>query len=395
MKIIQVGDYVCKVGESAQENWDLVDGAKKHHFFFHLTDFPSPYVVLECDKGEPNAHIQERCSEICVEHSKQRSAGKVKVDATPCGNVKVDRRDVTGECDYKNEGKVEVIVVQTKKKKGKGDGNDEQDEPERGKMAGERLGKNSTKEKGRDADAVKGAAGPKKLVEPAVAIGKHVTVRKSAGGWATVTFSDATVRSALLRETEEIAVRSGVTVKLQPQIDQKTKEEVPTELFVSWGRKAEERTPVSEAELLRCFDELARRSAMAVERAAPKRSSGDLVSVRKAAAGGCAVISFVEPCLRNKVLGFFGREAALESGIVIKLQPQVDPKSKEEVPTDAFAAWGRKVEEKTPVSEAELLRFFEGAAARVAAGEGPAAAAAPEGDLARQAMEGTSTLTGD
>lgn len=358
MKIVQIGEYVCKIGEGAQENWDLVGGAKKHHYFFHLTDFPSPYVVLECDRDGPNAHILERCAQVCVEHSKQKNAGKVKVDATPCGNVKVDKRDVVGECDYKNEGKVEIIVVQTTKKNAGA-----QDEEEKQASGYEKTEEGTRKAPSKGKAKAKSAGGKEKIAaEIAMAEGKHVAIRKNViGGWATVTFTDAAVRNALLRETTEIAIKSGVVVKLQAQVDQNTKEEVPTEIFASWGRKAEEKTPVSEAELLRCFDELASRYAAAVQRAAPVVATGMRVTVRKAAVGGCAVVSFIEPELRARVLETLGREITLESGIAGKLQAQVDPKTKAEVPTDVFVAWGRKVEEKTPVSEEELLRFFDNA----------------------------------
>merc|ERR1712129_65460 len=133
-----------------------------------------------------------------------------------------------------------------------------------------------------------------------------------------------------------------------------SKEEVPTELFVNWGRKVEERVPVTEAELLRCFEEIARQTSVAVAKAAPARAVSEQVSVRKAASGGVAVVAFQDPQLRNAVLAL-AQEVLLENGVVVKLQPQRDPKTKEEVPTELFAAWGRKVEQQTPVSETELL----------------------------------------
>eukprot|EP00930_Biecheleria_cincta_P017383 TRINITY_DN13838_c0_g2_i1.p1 TRINITY_DN13838_c0_g2~~TRINITY_DN13838_c0_g2_i1.p1 ORF type:complete len:367 (-),score=92.29 TRINITY_DN13838_c0_g2_i1:316-1416(-) len=347
MKTLQVGDFSLLVGETAQENWDLIDQARKLGWFFHLTDFPSPYVVLECGKVEPNAHIKLRCAEICVEHSKHKNAGKVKVDVTPVANVKVDKKDLVGECDYKNEGKVEILVVQTGKKAAAEAGDD-------GKSRGkgkERAGKGS---KGY-ADCSQEAANT-----PDTASGNHVSLLKSPNGFATVTFIDAGARNAVLREFGDsgIAIKSGVTVKLLPQIDQKTKEEVPTAIFASWGRKVEEKVPVSEAELLRCFEEIARRASVAVAKAAPSQANSERVSVRKAAAGGVAVLSFQDPQLRNAVLAL-GPEVSLESGVVVKLQPQRDPKTKEEVANDLFAAWGRKVEEKTPVSEIELLSCIE------------------------------------
>ncbi|CAK0910110.1 unnamed protein product [Prorocentrum cordatum] len=216
---------------------------------------------------------------------------KVKVDATPCGNVKIDKnRDELGECDYKNEGRVEVIIVHGGKKMGV------QDE-------GEEAGRGDSDPGSRGKDRKAAASADSQPAGAGAAAGGRVRVRKAAvGGWATISFQDADVRRALLREHEHIVVQSGVEVKLQPQIDQATKEEVPADIFASWGRKAEEKSPVAERELLRCFEALAAQAEAALARAAPSRAAGRRVQVRKAAVGGCAVVAFQDAALRAAVL---------------------------------------------------------------------------------------------
>lgn len=354
MKLLKVGDLVCKLGESAQENWDLVGASKKHHWFFHLTDFPSPYVVLECDRGDdPNVHIRTRCAEICLEHSKQKNNKNVKVDATPVGNVKIDRRDDVGECDYKNESKVEVIVVQGGKK------NEKAAEDCFGVEEGQQPSSNTHASGGKRSGGKRGDKTGPPVVLPSEAAGKHVTIRKPKIGWATLSFVEVAVRNAILREHEEVRLKSGVVAKMSPQVDHDTKEEVPADLFASWGRAAEERTALTAQDVLRVFDALATQAAEAIQRAAPARASGERLSVRKAARGGVAVISFQDAADRDAVLGRCTGEISTASGITVKIQPQVDPKTKVDVPTDIFAAWGRKVEETTPLSELELLQFFE------------------------------------
>lgn len=377
------------VGESAQENWDLLERAKKQGWFFHLTDFPSPYVVLESGKVEPNAHIKLRCAEICVEHSKYKNSGKVKVDVTPCGNVKLDKKDAIGECDYKNEGKVEILVVEGCRKTAPAasSGQEEQEEETGGNgnasraAAGKRVaGRSAAKGSGgRGVGYNGGATGS--AAEAAVVDGEHVSVRKSAaGGWATIVFRDAAVRAAVLRSSgAEVAVKGGVAVRLQPQVDPKTKVEVPTELFATWGRKVEEKTPVPSTELARCFDELAKRASSAVARAAPVCAEGAQISVRKAAAGGVAVVSFLDASVRDAVLALSEGQVRLSELVIAKLQPQMDPKTKEEVKTDLFMAWGRKVEEKTPVSETEILAAVEELAAATVSKGSSSIAATEEG----------------
>eukprot|EP00929_Paragymnodinium_shiwhaense_P004435 TRINITY_DN105380_c0_g1_i1.p1 TRINITY_DN105380_c0_g1~~TRINITY_DN105380_c0_g1_i1.p1 ORF type:complete len:389 (+),score=69.85 TRINITY_DN105380_c0_g1_i1:197-1363(+) len=354
MRTIQLGDYVCKIGENAKENWDLVDKAKKHHWFFHLTDFASPYVVLECDKDGPNAHVKENCAELCVQYSKHSKTRNMKVDATTCGNVKVDRKDAVGECDYKNEAKVEIIVCGYRKGSAKQDS--ESQPPEQGTEAivGKAAGKGKAS-KGYSRDAGLQQADSTGPLE-----GEFVSVQKTKGpgGFATLVFKSTAVRNALLRDTPEVIVQGGVTVKLQPQCDQATKEEVPDAIFGSWGRKVEEKSPVSERELLKCFELIAKRAFEKIERAAPKSASSAAIDVRKAAVGGCAVVTFQDTSLRDSILST-AKELTMASGVVVKIQPQRDPKTKEEVPNQVFVAWGRKVEEKTPVSEKELLNCLE------------------------------------
>lgn len=36
----------CKVGESAKENWALLDETKDNDLFFHFSSFPSCFVIM-------------------------------------------------------------------------------------------------------------------------------------------------------------------------------------------------------------------------------------------------------------------------------------------------------------------------------------------------------------
>ena len=107
---LRVGESRVHIGQDAEDNWNILSAAKGKHWFFHLTDYPSCYVILECN--EPTASEKQECARLCRDHTKYKLSGQVKVDATQCNNVKFDRRrDVVGECDYKDESKVEVLTV--------------------------------------------------------------------------------------------------------------------------------------------------------------------------------------------------------------------------------------------------------------------------------------------
>ena len=52
MKVFTKDGYVMRLGKTAKENWELLDSSRSHHYFFHLSSFPSGYVILEHDFDE-------------------------------------------------------------------------------------------------------------------------------------------------------------------------------------------------------------------------------------------------------------------------------------------------------------------------------------------------------
>eukprot|EP00913_Durusdinium_trenchii_P011834 g11116.t1 len=92
---LRVGESRVVIGQDAQDNWNILSAAKGKHWFFHLTDFPSCYVILECN--DPTMEEKLECARLCRDNTKHKLSGAVKVDVTQCGNVKFDRkRDVVG-----------------------------------------------------------------------------------------------------------------------------------------------------------------------------------------------------------------------------------------------------------------------------------------------------------
>lgn len=106
-----VGPHRCRVGKNAENNWEILRAAKSKHWFFHLTDYPSAYVILECEK-EPTEEEKRRAAEVCRENSKMKLSGAIEVDATTCANVSFGKKgDAVGECSYKKDKLVEVILL--------------------------------------------------------------------------------------------------------------------------------------------------------------------------------------------------------------------------------------------------------------------------------------------
>ena len=111
MKTIQVGDYTCLIGGNAQENWDILTQAKKGYVFFHLSAFPSCYVILQTEEKVDDTVLQE-CANLCLKNTKYRNLKNVYVDYTLVSNVK--KGEKVGEVYYRKERdvvKIKAIAV--------------------------------------------------------------------------------------------------------------------------------------------------------------------------------------------------------------------------------------------------------------------------------------------
>lgn len=105
MKIINE-KYI--LGGNAQDNWNILEKAEPNHYFFHLTSFPSPYVILLC-KDTPLIEEIIFASQLCKEHTKYRNFKNIRVDYCPCSNV--SKGDKIGEAVFYSIKKVKNIKI--------------------------------------------------------------------------------------------------------------------------------------------------------------------------------------------------------------------------------------------------------------------------------------------
>jgi predicted ribosome quality control (RQC) complex YloA/Tae2 family protein len=108
MKEYKVGDYTCVVGGNAKENWEILSQAQQKYLFFHLSAFPSCYVILQTEE-KVEKEIVVGCAEICLENTKQKNMSGIYVDCTPVGNVR--KGEKIGEIYYVSRKKIETIRV--------------------------------------------------------------------------------------------------------------------------------------------------------------------------------------------------------------------------------------------------------------------------------------------
>jgi len=86
MKFIETEqNYSYWIGESAKENWELLDKAKGTDYFFHLSSFSSGYVILTCD--ELTTAITIEAARACKAGTKHKNLNNVKVDYCLVSNL--------------------------------------------------------------------------------------------------------------------------------------------------------------------------------------------------------------------------------------------------------------------------------------------------------------------
>ena len=108
MKTFNFENFTCKLGENAADNWSLLDTSKKEYKFFHLSSFPSGYVILEYEE-EPTDIMIYTSAKLCKEYSKYKNLKNIKVDWCQCDNLQ--KGEKVGEVYFKSNRKVRQIKV--------------------------------------------------------------------------------------------------------------------------------------------------------------------------------------------------------------------------------------------------------------------------------------------
>lgn len=108
VKNIEIDGIMCKVGENAKDNWSLLEVSCKTNLFFHLTHYPSCFVLLDCKKTL-SMDILKQVALVCKENTKYKNIKNISVDYTTCLNIQ--KGEHVGEIEYKSNRKVKKLVV--------------------------------------------------------------------------------------------------------------------------------------------------------------------------------------------------------------------------------------------------------------------------------------------
>ena len=106
MKLI---NQIYKLGETAKENWKLLDDSNDFDVFFHLASYPSGYVILEYRDGLPTQKEIIEGANLCKVHTKYRNLKNLKVDFCFCSNVA--KGDTVGQAVFISNRKVKQVTI--------------------------------------------------------------------------------------------------------------------------------------------------------------------------------------------------------------------------------------------------------------------------------------------
>jgi predicted ribosome quality control (RQC) complex YloA/Tae2 family protein len=96
VKVIENETYRIQIGQSAQENWDLIDSANASDIWFHLEKFSSPHLILHIHDGNEKASnkIIFECAQMVHENSKYKNLKNIYVIYTFIKHIKKDSSKV-------------------------------------------------------------------------------------------------------------------------------------------------------------------------------------------------------------------------------------------------------------------------------------------------------------
>tara|TARA_B110000858_G_C17769567_1_gene458861 strand:+ start:1418 stop:1738 length:321 start_codon:yes stop_codon:yes gene_type:complete len=106
MKTEEYNDTTIIIGQSSQENWNIIN-FKCDYIWLHLNSLPSCHVIIQ--DNNPDEDTMEYAAELCKENTKFSHLKRVKVCYTKCNNLK--KGPNVGSVIYKNKSKVNTMMV--------------------------------------------------------------------------------------------------------------------------------------------------------------------------------------------------------------------------------------------------------------------------------------------
>ncbi len=109
MKVINYNAITYKVGQSAEENWALIQYANKNHYWVHMDGKPSSHVIVELDM--PIEAELYYAGELCLAQTYKNKTAPAKniFVSTPVRNLKLGSKP--GEVLFRKDDQVTYFVL--------------------------------------------------------------------------------------------------------------------------------------------------------------------------------------------------------------------------------------------------------------------------------------------
>jgi len=108
MKTFEIDDTTtCLLGETAKENWSIIDDSEGDFTWMHLNSFPSGHIIIQSD--EINNDILFKAANLCKQNTKYRNVPNLKVCYTKVSNL--IKGEKTGSVHYKSNRQVHTIKL--------------------------------------------------------------------------------------------------------------------------------------------------------------------------------------------------------------------------------------------------------------------------------------------
>lgn len=107
-KIQNFINNLIKIGQTAEENDQIISESSQEDYWFHLSNLPSCHVIISCNKTNPlTKEMIIYCARLVKENTKYKNYSKLKVNYCQIKNVK--KTDVKGKVNIK--GKINTILI--------------------------------------------------------------------------------------------------------------------------------------------------------------------------------------------------------------------------------------------------------------------------------------------
>ena len=107
MKSFEINEVTVLLGETAKENWSLIDEASDDYIWMHLNSFPSGHIIIQSDSLDDT--ILNEAASLCKQNTKYRNLSNLKICYTKVSNL--IKGEKVGSVHFKSNRKVNTIKL--------------------------------------------------------------------------------------------------------------------------------------------------------------------------------------------------------------------------------------------------------------------------------------------